>query len=424
LPTDAAARERQLDVTRAPDAAEVSARLYDYQGRAMKHISRGLPGAALLALIAALPLTASATTAASPWNGRTLFVAVNGVDSTTCGVPPNPCRSIGQAISNASAGDTIRVRPGRYGDLDRDGVLSSPGEETAGAAFGAVEVNKRVRILSTDGAEATVIDPNGAKQAAVVIFASGVQFGERGAGFTLTGGWFQGLANFGETNVVIAGNTVRRIGGRPGVIGAQAMTINTWGVIEVRDNLFIDNPNASLVLTAQNATGYVNVHDNVLTGSNAAEGSVGIVVGGPNEHFVFRNVISDNTIGLIVNYGAARIFNNIVTGNRDGVQVGGLPNPVPARGPTFVRNTISANSNYGLYVIVGTPGAIAIRENNFFGNVSNCGIASQSADVIDARNNFWGAATGPSNTDPADAACGFNGAITTSPFATREFPVH
>jgi nitrous oxidase accessory protein NosD len=165
------------------------------------------------------------------------------------------------------------------------------------------------------------------------------------------------------------------------------------------------------------------VHDNVITGSNASEGSSGIVLAGGNPHIVYRNVVSDNTIGMVVNYGASRIFNNIVTGNRDGAQVGGLPEPMPAHGPMFTHNTFSANKNYGLYVIVGTPTAISMHENNFYGNLSGCGIASQSADVLDARNNFWGAATGPSATDPADDACGFNGAIRTAPFATREFSV-
>jgi hypothetical protein len=372
-------------------------------------------------LVALLPLAASGTSAAEPWNGRTLLVAVNAVDSPTCGAAATPCRSISQAIANAAAGDTILVKPGLYGDIDGDGALASAGDE-AGGFFAAVEITKRVRVLSTGGAGATLIDANGATGSTVAIAVSGVQFGERNAGFTLTGGRNIGLHSGGETNILIAGNTVREIGEAiPG--GGQAMYLNVWGVIEVRHNLIIDNPSVGIVVAPQNATGYGNVHDNVVTGSNASEGSTGIVVVGPNSHLVYRNLVSDNSIGLVINYGAARIFNNIVTGNRDGAQVGGLPDPVPARGPSFTRNTFSANKNYGLYVIVGTPGAITIRENNFYGNITGCGIASQSADVLDARKNFWGAATGPSISDPADQACGFNGAILTTPFATTEFAV-
>jgi hypothetical protein len=85
------------------------------------------------------------------------------------------------------------------------------------------------------------------------------------------------------------------------------------------------------------------------------------------------------------------------------------------------RNSFTANLNYGVYILAGTPGNVTIRENNFFGNRGSCGIASQSADVIDARNNYWGAATGPSWIDPADEACAMQGSITTTPFATREF---
>jgi hypothetical protein len=96
-------------------------------------------------------------------------------------------------------------------------------------------------------------------------------------------------------------------------------------------------------------------------------------------------------------------------------------NPVPARVLFLQRNSFTANLNYGVYILAGTPGNVTIRENNFFGNRGSCGIASQSADVIDARNNYWGAATGPSWIDPADEACAMQGSITTTPFATREF---
>ena len=57
----------------------------------------------------------------------TLLVANNGIDSSICGTPGNPCRSISQAISNAVPGDVISVGRGRYGDLNNDGDFSRPG---------------------------------------------------------------------------------------------------------------------------------------------------------------------------------------------------------------------------------------------------------------------------------------------------------
>lgn len=50
-----------------------------------------------------------------------IWVVTNiGVDESTCGTNASPCRSISQAIVNASAGDAIHVGPGRYGDLDEN----------------------------------------------------------------------------------------------------------------------------------------------------------------------------------------------------------------------------------------------------------------------------------------------------------------
>src|SRR5712692_1255858 len=80
----------------------------------------------------------------------TFIVANNGVDSSTCGAANTPCRSISRAIANALAGDTIIVGPGRYGDLNRDGAFTDPGEEAAEVGFGCncmIKVNKQVTLM-------------------------------------------------------------------------------------------------------------------------------------------------------------------------------------------------------------------------------------------------------------------------------------
>src|SRR5215510_6400286 len=136
--------------------------------------------------------------------GATVHVANNGVDSGSCGTFANPCRSITRGMQVAAAGDTVLVRPGRYGDLNRDGQLGGPGEEP-----GPVEIIKPLRVVSTEGAAATVIDGgNGASLFMVVrIFSSNVTFGEPGAGFLLTGAE-SGLYTDFVTGVRIGGNSV------------------------------------------------------------------------------------------------------------------------------------------------------------------------------------------------------------------------
>ena len=123
---------------------------------------------------------------ASPvWAGR-LFVSNDGTDGPACGTKAAPCRSLSQAISNAREGDRVEVGPGRYGDLNGNGIFEEEGEE--GASCGVwcmIHVNKRLTIVSRDGAEATVLDAVKRSVHGVLISASGVRFGARKRGFTI-----------------------------------------------------------------------------------------------------------------------------------------------------------------------------------------------------------------------------------------------
>ena len=110
---------------------------------------RLLPAA--LALTLAVPSLAPAAT----W-----YVANTGADNGGCGVTTaTACRSIQQAIELANAGDIVSVGPGRYGDLNRNGIPGDAGEERGSPGCGCVlSINKAVAVISTAGAAATVID--------------------------------------------------------------------------------------------------------------------------------------------------------------------------------------------------------------------------------------------------------------------------
>ena len=93
-------------------------------------------------------------------HAATWHVATNGLDTPGCGSRSQACRSISHAIGLASAGDTISVGPGRYGDADADGFFNRPGDEWAEQGSGCycvLNINKPVRVISTDGALATMI---------------------------------------------------------------------------------------------------------------------------------------------------------------------------------------------------------------------------------------------------------------------------
>jgi len=71
-----------------------------------------------------------------------------------------------------------------------------------------------------------------------------------------------------------------------------------------------------------------------------------------------------------------------------------------------------------------------IESNNIFGNVSNafagnnCGVINDGVAGLLADKNYWGAATGPGPSRPANDVCNINGGTTiTSPFATKPYTI-
>src|SRR5215208_2160256 len=126
--------------------------------------------------------------------GGTIYVADNiGTDGAGCGASATtPCRSISQAIANAVAGDTIIVGPGRYGDLNRNGVLGEPGEitgySTPPSCACVLLVDKRVILISSAGAAVTMIDGRSVDVIQnVLLSTAGGEFGRPGQGLTVTG---------------------------------------------------------------------------------------------------------------------------------------------------------------------------------------------------------------------------------------------
>jgi hypothetical protein len=370
----------------------------------MKHIYAALAGGCLL--------TPSAFGTAPPDN--TLYIANNGVDSPTCGAQTTPCRSISQGIANATAGDTVLVKPGRYGDLDFDGVLASPGEESGPAtpgSTGGVRITKPLTILSTAGAEATVIDVNGGSSAAVELAAANVHFGEKNRGFTVIGGQNYGLFAEQSPNATIAGNLARNA-------NFAGFMLFTEGALEARNN----------TATGSTATGFwviSNPTSSALVANNFAFGNqTGITAGGNGPIRVIGNEVSGNETGIAIDYGPSRVAQNQIVQNRFGMVINGFSGNGAAHAPLVTRNNIIGNRQLGIYVLPGPPGNdLKIRENNMFGH-GGCALGSQAiGQKVDARNNFWGAPTGPSFQDPADADCSALGDTITTPFATSEFDI-
>jgi parallel beta-helix repeat protein len=306
----------------------------------------------------------------APADAGTWYVATNGVDREACGTTAEPCRSIRQAIVLASAGDTIVVGPGRYGDLNGNGIFGEAGEEPAEVGWGCeclVQVDKPLTLESRDGAETTVLDAGGAAISVVQLAASGVIFGTPQHGFTLTGG-ARNACFFGGVAVAEGTSGVR-------VEGNQAIANGCFGFLVRGGSGHVLRGNRA---QANVGDGFLSMGDRVTVQDNAAvaNGGHGFVVFG-HTHTLLGNAALGNLLAGIA-----------VTGGTD--------------------HTITGNNLYGN----NTPNVTGM---------SNCGLANFVAGgPLKATHNFWGAASGP-GPDPADAVCDFGGHTTVVPFAPREF---
>jgi hypothetical protein len=132
---------------------------------------------------------------------KTLWVTNDGADSTACGSRAKPCRSISQAMENASDGDTIWVGAGHYGSVSGNPNFGGPGDEHPGMPYignhselegsGCVVcITKALHIYSLHGAAVTVIEgsPSTPYHSTVMIAHGHVAFGAKNSGFTITGG--------------------------------------------------------------------------------------------------------------------------------------------------------------------------------------------------------------------------------------------
>jgi parallel beta-helix repeat protein len=322
---------------------------------------------------------------------KALHVENNGLDTVFCGARGAPCRSISQAIFNASAGDQILVGPGRYGDLDGDGVLGETGEETGETNFGCgciLKVDKAVDIQSTHGAAATVLDARNfftsEQPAAVVrIAANGAVFGRPDHGFTLTGAPRNSGLVTAATRVTVAGNRSSGNAGGFSIFGSE----NT-----IQRNVAVANNGHGFEMFGQSHI----FRENAAIGNNGE----GFLVFGGQSHTMENNVSTANGVGFHVFSGSVSLKSNSAVGNAD---VG---------------------------ILLGQAATARIGGNNIFANglvpvqsqQTNCGLVNSSGNSIVATNNFWGAATGP-GVDPADEVCDISGSTAFLPFAQKPFSV-
>lgn len=310
-----------------------------------------------------------------------LHVENYGLDINTCG-PGDPCRSISMAIQRASAGDIISVGPGVYGDLNQNGVLGEPGEETGEIGFGCncvIKVDKAVTIQSTQGAQVTRLDARSVSTgdlltSGVHITANNAVFGAVDKGFQITGASFYAVL-IESAHGKVSGNISAGPGNGFWVAGESN---------ELDADVALSDGNGFLITEANNT-----VTRSVASGTRGFGFSVN------------RGSVRSGPTGIVLS-------RDVSIGNQQGFNILGSAN----------LNRVAAVGNLGGGIVLRTSAIVNVANSNIFGNgptAAGCGVINQSdANTVVVSNTFWGAPTGPGPA-PANSVCDDEGSTTLVP---------
>jgi hypothetical protein len=139
---------------------------------------------------------------------------------------------------------------------------------------------------------------------------------------------------------------------------------------------------------------------------------------------VAKNSVSSIGVGSNSGPGIDAAGTSVVVGN---VVTGGFPTGIHLSGSVrAVGNAVNANLGPGFTTDATFTGTL--EKNNIVGNGNtfiadhNCGLDTQTVGLL-AKNNYWGAATGP-GAPPANDVCSvMGGTATVTPFATKPFSI-
>lgn len=406
-----------------------------------------MPGKFSLRTVSALAGLVLLAAAGGAIASQDLHVSNTGTDNADCGPEGMlPCRSISRAIAHAEEGDTIVVGPGVYGDINNDYHIETVTDDTGEEAWvqvdpdniAIVNVDKRLTIVSRDGAHDTVIDSGNTIYDVVVrIAADGVVFGKPGKGFTIRHGWIGVLVD-GVSDVRIAGNIAEVFAQAGFVAGSLVMPGFAQGTILKGNKATLCS--AGFAVLDKTAT---------VRGNVAVQNSTGFMIGGTSGTRVSKNLaVGNHQYGFLLqampltDNQFSSLRGNAAVANWDaGVRMNVNDVTVPVSG-SVENNTIMGNYVRGGACDGGARKMFACTTNadcppsgqydppHVCSPDYNCGLAVHNATyqpvTVTADGNYWGHASGPGPA-PADSfggSCDFNlPTVVVSTWASSEFKV-
>lgn len=284
---------------------------------------------AVVALIAALPMQASALSAR-------IWVSGRGIDQAGCGPVTSPCRTLQFAHDNISPGGEIDVLdPAGYGVLaiSRSVSIINDGVGVAG-------------LFSTEAAPAITIQ--GADFISVLL---------RGLTIDGTASHTAAIAFIAQGSLTLQNCLVKNSGG-------LAAFVDPPSSIKVLDSTFSDNGQAIAVLPYKNSQDTNPVKLIVDRTTVTGTGVTGIYLKregpSPLSFLVSNSVVSSNGTGMNFGYGVEGVVRtSAITQNTVGI-MNSSNRPVVLTG-----NTISGNSYAGVLASYGTK---SFGDNQITGN--------------------------------------------------------
>ena len=264
-------------------------------------------------LLTAFLLTAmAATLAPSAWATTWYVNGVTGNDSNDCTSPTTACKTIGNAISLAASGDTVRVAAATYTENLTIGIS--------------------LKILGAD-AMTTIIDGGGKSTTVVAISNAGARVTLSKLtivrGVALFGGGISNAGTLTVTKSTISGNSV---GGGPCNVGGGGIFnqgILTISNSSVSSNSAVGSPpcikGGTVFGGGIYSTGKLRISNTTISGNSATDNCMGRC---------------PSSGGGIASFGTAIVSNSTISGN-GAEKGGGIYNNAT------LQNSIVANSSSG-----------------------------------------------------------------------------